>query len=134
MDHTPAERLQWSRNPNTTFTGNVWSSPLSRDSARELTALAVMFEPGARTYWHSHPEGQVLYVTSGAGRVGTAAREIVEISPGDVVFAPPGEMHWHGAAPGSYMSHLSLTTGGATEWDPSPVSDEEYEGRKVGSV
>ncbi|HUP16897.1 MAG TPA: cupin domain-containing protein [Acidimicrobiia bacterium] len=127
MDHTPAERLQWNRNPATTFTGTVWSSPLSRDSDRSLTALAVMFEPGARTYWHSHPEGQVLYVTSGAGRVGTANGDVVEISPGDVVFAPPGEMHWHGASPTSYMMHLSLTTGGATVWDTRPVSDDAYE-------
>lgn len=128
MEHTPAERLEWNPNPAATFTGKVWSSPLSREPDRNLTALAVIFEPGARTYWHSHPEGQVLYITSGAGRVGTAGGEVVEISPGDVVFAPPGEKHWHGAAPSSYMMHLSLTTGGATVWDPRPVSEEEYVG------
>ena len=127
MEHTRTEQQQWNRNPATAFTGNVWSSPLSTEADRSITALAVMFEPGARTYWHSHPEGQVLYVTSEAGRVGTAAGDVIEISPGDVVFASPGEMHWHGASPTSFMVHLSLTTGGATDWDTRPVSDETYE-------
>lgn len=107
---------------------------LSRADDRVLNAISVLFEPGARTHWHSHPEGQVLYVISGTGRVGTEAGGIVRISPGDVVYASPGELHWHGAAPDSPMSHLSLTTGGATVWEPRAVTHEEYAsgGSKVG--
>jgi quercetin dioxygenase-like cupin family protein len=90
--------------------------------------IAVQFAPGARSDWHSHPAGQVLYVVSGAGLVQTSDGSTVEISPGDVVHAPPGEKHWHGARPDSPMMHLSLTTGGATAWE-GKVSDEEYDRR-----
>ncbi len=92
-----------------------------------LNALGVLFDPGARTNWHTHPEGQVLYIASGAGRVGTA-EDLIDVAAGDVVVTPPGEVHWHGAAPGSYLMHLSLTTGGPTEWTGRAVSDEEYGG------
>ncbi len=88
--------------------------------------LGVRFEPGARTDWHSHPEGQVLYVVSGAGRVQEDGRTTVEISVGDVVYTEPGTVHWHGATQQSPMMHLSITTGGETEWLPRKVSDGEY--------
>jgi quercetin dioxygenase-like cupin family protein len=125
MDHTPSERIEWRPAPAEHFTGTVWTGPLSRRPGT-LNALGVHFEPGARSDWHSHPDGQVLYVVSGSGRVGTADGATVEISPGDVVFAPPGERHWHGAGPHSPMTHLSLTTGGETQWSSDKVSDEEY--------
>lgn len=125
MQHTPAERLTWEKAPAENFTGQVWFGPLS--DKPELNALGVLFEPAARTDWHRHPEGQVLFVVSGAGRVGTESGEIVEMGPGDVVHSPAGELHWHGASPQSYMMHLSLTTGGATEWLPRKVTDAEYE-------
>ncbi len=126
MEHTPASTLEWGMQPEANFSGRAWSTSLSRADDRPLTAIAVLFEPGARTYWHSHPEGQVLYVTSGRGRVGTPSGEVVEVSPGDVVHAGPGELHWHGAASDAPMSHLSLTTGGPTDWEPRAVTDEEY--------
>jgi len=126
MRHLPAESITWEEAPEENFTGQVWFGPLSGEP--ELTALGVLFSPGARTDWHSHPEGQVLYVVSGAGRVGTESGELIEIGPGDVVHSPAGELHWHGATPSSYMMHLSLTTGGATEWEPRKVSDSEYSG------
>jgi quercetin dioxygenase-like cupin family protein len=126
MEHMPAERLTWSLNPLPYFSGNVWSSPLSRAEDRTLNALAVLFEPGGRTHWHSHPDGQILYVTSGAGRVGTVDGKAIDIGPGDVVYAPSDQLHWHGAAPNSYTMHLSLTTVGATVWEPRAVADEEY--------
>ncbi len=88
--------------------------------------LGVRFEPGARTDWHSHPEGQVLYVVSGAGRVQEDDGTTVEISVGDVVYTEPGTVHWHGATQQSPMMHLSITTGGETEWLPRKVSDGEY--------
>jgi quercetin dioxygenase-like cupin family protein len=129
VEHTPARWLSWDPAPDDHFTGRAWFGPLSQGEDRPLNALGVLFEPSARTDWHTHPEGQVLYVVAGAGRVQTADGETVEVGPGDVVHAPPGEEHWHGASPGSFMMHLSLTTGGATEWLDRPVTDVEYERR-----
>lgn len=126
MEHTPAGKLEWSPGSPDTFTGRVSTSPMSGGPDRTIAALGVMFEPGARTYWHSHPDGQVLYVASGAGRVGSAEGSVEEMAVGDVIYTPPGERHWHGASPTSYMMHISLTSGGATEWEPQAVSDEEY--------
>lgn len=127
MEHRPATTHHWSPSPAEHFTGAVWFGPLSQvDGA--LNALAVQFTPGARTDWHWHPDGQVLYVVSGSGLVANADGERVEISAGDVVYAPPGEVHWHGARPDSPMMHLSLTTGGATVWEPRKVTDDDYGG------
>jgi quercetin dioxygenase-like cupin family protein len=126
MEHTSVGALKWERGSAETFTGNVWSSPLSRAPERTVAAIGVMFEPGARSFWHRHPDGQVLYVASGSGRVGNSDGKFVEIAAGDVVYTPAGESHWHGAAPNSYLMHISITTGGATVWEPRAVSDEEY--------
>lgn len=126
MKHTPAEQLEWAEAPGENFTGRAWFGSLSQSEDRPLNALGVLFEPEARTDWHTHPEGQVLYVVSGAGRVQTADGETVDVGPGDVVHTPPGEEHWHGATPHSYMMHLSLTTGGATQWTGNKVSDDDY--------
>ena len=126
MEHTRADSLEWIPAPQENFTGPVWFASLSQAGDRPLNALGVRFDPGSRTDWHSHPEGQVLYVVSGAGRVGTSEGETVEIATGDVVHAPAGELHWHGAAPDSPMMHLSLTTGGATEWTDDKVSPDQY--------
>lgn len=127
MEHTPAAQIAWEPAPREHFTGRVWFGPLDaprRDG--DLNALGVMFEPGARTDWHSHPDGQVLYITSGAGYVQRSDGLTVEVSAGDVVHAPAGEVHWHGASPTSPMVHLSLTTGGATVWHDDKVSDDQY--------
>lgn len=127
MEHQAANTHAWNPSPEAHFTGSVWNSRI-RDVPGEVKLLAVQFAPGARTDWHTHPEGQVLYVVSGSGLVQTGDGETVRISPGDVVHAPPGERHWHGAAPDSPMMHLSVTTGGDTVWEDR-VSDEEYTGR-----
>jgi quercetin dioxygenase-like cupin family protein len=127
MEHTPAEQIAWEPAPGEHFTGRVWFGPLDaprRDG--DLNALGVAFEPGARTDWHHHPDGQVLYITSGAGFVQRRDGLTVQVSAGDVVYAPAGEVHWHGAIPISPMVHLSLTTGGATTWMPDKVTDDEY--------
>ena len=71
-------------------------------------ANAVTFEPGARTAWHTHPLGQTLIVTAGAGRVQREGGPIEEIRPGDVVCFAPGEKHWHGAAPTTAMTHIAI--------------------------
>ncbi len=126
MEHTPAEDIHWVEAGDEHFTGRVRFGPLSAAPDRSLNALGVLFEPGARTDWHTHPEGQVLYVVSGAGKVQTEDGETVRVSAGDVVYAPPAERHWHGATEDSYLMHLSLTTGGATEWLSEKVSEEDY--------
>ena len=126
MDHTPAEDIRWEDAGDEHFTGRVWFGPLSKAPDPGLNALGVLFEPGARTDWHTHPNGQVLYIASGAGRVQKDDGETIEVSAGDVVHSPAGETHWHGAGEHSYLMHLSLTTGGPTQWLPKKVSEEEY--------
>ena len=127
MEHIAAEKLTWSRAPEEHFTGEVWFGPMVEPSAPEaLSVLGVLFTPQARTDWHSHPGGQTLYVVSGAGYVATEHGDTTLIGPGDVVLAPAGELHWHGATRHSHLVHLSLTTGGETEWSSQEVSDDEY--------
>jgi quercetin dioxygenase-like cupin family protein len=112
------------------FTGTVRIDPLfeAHEPAR-AGILSVTFEPGARTAWHSHPLGQTLIVTSGCGRVQNWDGPIKEIRPGDVAWCPPGEKHWHGAAPTTAMTHISLVEqldGKAADW-MEHVSDEQYQ-------
>ena len=97
------------------FTGNVRIDPLFQvpDPPR-VSGAAVTFEPGARTAWHTHPLGQTLVVIAGCGRVQRWEGPIEEIRPGDVVWIPPGEKHWHGAAPTTAMTHRKTS--------PHPVS------------
>ena len=111
------------------FTGSVQIDPLFQpnDSTR-ASGASVTFEPGARTAWHTHPRGQTLIVTSGRGRVQSWGAPIEEIHPGDVVWCPPGEKHWHGAAPTSAMTHISIVEqadGKSADW-MEKVSDEQY--------
>jgi quercetin dioxygenase-like cupin family protein len=91
-----------------------------------LNVAAVRFSPGARSAWHSHDGGHTLYVTEGRGRVQLRGQDMAELNPGDVVYAPDGEEHWHGAAPDRFMTHLSITEG-APHWGPH-VTDAEYGG------
>lgn len=127
MEHIPAEDIPWRPAPEEHFTGRAWFGPLSSVEGG-VQALAVQFDPGARTDWHTHPNGQVLYVVHGAGLVQRDDGTTVEMSPGDVVYSPPGERHWHGASSSSPMMHLSLTSEPA-EWEPDKVTDEQYQRR-----
>jgi quercetin dioxygenase-like cupin family protein len=127
MEHKSTETRAWSASGPEHFSGTVWNCRLS-EAETEMTMIAVQFAPGSRSDWHSHPAGQLLYVVSGAGLVQTDDGSTREISPGDVVVAPAGERHWHGARPDSPMMHLSVTGGGTTEWGDK-VSDEEYRRR-----
>ncbi|MDR7316386.1 cupin domain-containing protein [Brevibacillus nitrificans] len=111
------------------FTGTVRIDPLfgATDPAR-ASGATVTFEPGARTAWHTHPFGQTLIITAGSGRVQRWGGPIEEIRPGDVVWFPPGEKHWHGASPNTAMSHIAIQEqldGKAVEW-MEKVSDEQY--------
>src|SRR5258706_5959155 len=112
------------------FTGNVRIDPLSQAPAPARVSVAsVTFEPGARTAWHSHPLGQTLIVTAGSGRVQNWGGPIHEIKPGDVAWCPPAEKHWHGAAPTTAMTHISIVEqadGKSADW-MEKVSDEQYQ-------
>ena len=111
------------------FTGTVRIDPLFQAHAPARAAGAsVTFEPGARTAWHTHPLGQVLIVTAGCGRAQRWGGPVEEIRPGDVVWFPPGEKHWHGAAPATAMTHIAIQEaldGKVVEW-LEKVSDEQY--------
>jgi quercetin dioxygenase-like cupin family protein len=113
------------------FTGTVRIDPLvqAAEPAR-VAANNVTFEPGARTAWHTHPLGQTLIVTAGAGRTQRWGGPVEEIRPGDVVWIPPGEKHWHGATPTTAMTHIAIQEqlgGSAVEW-LEQVTDEQYRG------
>ncbi len=111
------------------FTGAVRIDPLFGAGAPgRASGAGVTFEPGARTAWHTHPRGQALIVTAGCGRAQREGGPVEEIRPGDVVWFPPGERHWHGAAATTGMAHIALQEaldGQVVEW-MEPVSDEQY--------
>lgn len=107
-----------------TFTGTVWADRVLSDPKGAVGIGSVFFEPKARTYWHRHTGGQVLVVTHGQGRVRSRDGSGGVIAAGDVAHIGPGEEHWHGAEPGSYMLHLAISLG-KTEW-LKEVTDEEY--------
>jgi quercetin dioxygenase-like cupin family protein len=114
------------------FTGTVRIDPLFQASepARAFGA-SVTFEPGARTAWHTHPLGQTLIVISGFGLAQRWGGTVEEIRPGDVIWFPPGEKHWHGASPTTAMTHYAIQEqldGKAVEW-LEHVSDEAYQAR-----
>ncbi|AEQ52319.1 (R)-mandelonitrile lyase [Pelagibacterium halotolerans] len=117
------------KGPEDWFTGSVRIDPLfNRFDPARVQGAAVTFEPGARTAWHTHPLGQTLIVTSGAGRVQRWDGPIEAIGPGDVVWFAPGEKHWHGAAPETAMTHIAVQEvqdGRAVEW-LEKVSDDQY--------
>jgi len=111
------------------FTGTVRIDPLfeAKDPARAVGA-SVTFEPGARTAWHTHPLGQTLIVTSGCGLIQRWGSAIEEIRPGDVVWIPPGEKHWHGATATTAMTHIAIhekLNGKTVDW-MEKVTDEQY--------
>jgi len=112
------------------FTGAVYVDAIATPSgSSRLNASNVHFTPSARTAWHTHPNGQTIYVTEGVGRAARRGAPVEEIRPGDRVFFEPGEDHWHGAAPERFMAHLSLVEvdddGASGTWGEH-VSDEEY--------
>lgn len=111
------------------FTGTVWQDPIvTAPEPARVRALRVAFEPGARTAWHTHPLGQTLHVLSGVGLVGLRGEAPQLIRPGDTVWIPPGEEHWHGAGPETSMTHLAIQEeldGSMANW-LEHVSDADY--------
>jgi quercetin dioxygenase-like cupin family protein len=118
--------------PAETFTGDAWFDVLAPGSEPSRVRVNVIrFAPGARNAWHAHAHGQTLHVTEGSGYVQSRGGARVEIRQGDTVYTPPGEWHWHGAAPGQFMTHLAIWQGVVdgegpeTQWGEQ-VADEEY--------
>jgi len=97
------------------FSGPVTRQDLGRIPSPDAAALIVTFRDGARTGWHRHDAGQVMFVLEGSGRACARDKEPVAIAPGDMVYAAPGEEHWHGAAPGSSLTHFALSFG-ESDW------------------
>ncbi|MEV8176368.1 cupin domain-containing protein [Microbacterium sp. NPDC079176] len=121
-------------NPPEQFSGNVWLEMIvvPHESVQRTTVARVRFEPGARTAWHSHARGQYLHVVSGIARFGDRAGNIIEVHPGQTLYTPPGEQHWHASAPGVFMEHLAVLEAddGAdiASWWGEHITDAEYEG------
>jgi quercetin dioxygenase-like cupin family protein len=118
------------KGPAEYFTGTVRIDDLIDVPApARVRGASVTFEPGARTAWHTHPLGQTLIVTAGCGRAQRWGGRVEEIRPGDVVWFPPGEKHWHGATPTTAMTHIAVQEhldGKAVEW-LEQVSEEQYQ-------
>lgn len=105
------------------FTGTVWADPVL-PTTDGTTINNIFFTPCSRTHWHSHEHGQVLHVTAGSGLVCTRGETPRQLRAGDTVWVPPGEVHWHGGGPESYLLHLAVSLG-TTGW-LEPVGDDEY--------
>ena len=129
MDHHKAGSRATRRAPADAFIGTVLQDPIiDAPSPARVRSAIVTFLPGARTNWHTHPLGQTLHVLSGVGRFQSWGERVVEIRPGDTIWIPPGEKHWHGSAPGTMMVHVAMheaQDGKHVEW-LEPVSDDDY--------
>jgi quercetin dioxygenase-like cupin family protein len=127
--------IETATGPNDWFTGAVYIDIAAAPSEHaRISASSVHFTPGARTAWHTHPNGQTIYVTEGVGRCQRRGGPVEVIRPGDRVFFEPGEDHWHGAAPDRFMVHMAMLEvdeeGNAATWGEH-VTDEEYESAPV---
>jgi quercetin dioxygenase-like cupin family protein len=122
--------LETRRGPSEWFTGAVYIDTLAEPSGgSRLSASSVHFTPGSRTAWHTHPNGQTIWVTVGIGLCQRRGGSVETIRPGDRVFFEPGEEHWHGAAPNRVMTHIAMLdvddAGNPATWGDH-VTDEEY--------
>jgi quercetin dioxygenase-like cupin family protein len=115
-----------------TFSGDVWVDAIAwpHDDRQRMVASRVRFAPGAHTAWHSHEQGQTLHITEGVALLGLRDGTVIEARPGDTIYTPPGEEHWHGATPEDFMEHLALLENGddpaaTTNW-LEHLTDAEY--------
>jgi quercetin dioxygenase-like cupin family protein len=131
MNITRSGSAPSAKGPADYFTGSVRiDAPFKGETPARVGGATVTFEPGARTAWHTHPLGQTLLVLSGFGRVQREGGPIEEIRPGDIVWFPPGEKHWHGASPNTAMSHVAIAEaldGKVVDW-LEHVTDTQYKG------
>jgi quercetin dioxygenase-like cupin family protein len=122
--------IETARGPEDWFTGDVYIDAVAAPSeGSRVSASSVHFTPGARTAWHTHPNGQTIFVIEGVGLAQRRGGPIEVIKPGDRVFFEPGEEHWHGATANRFMIHIAIVQvddeGNAATWG-THVTDEEY--------
>ena len=133
---SPRQSSETRPGPSEWFTGAVYIDTVAVPvGTSRLSASSVHFTPGARTAWHTHPNGQTIYVLEGVGRCQSRGGPVEVIRPGDRVFFEPGEEHWHGAAPTRFMTHLALLQvddeGTTATWGDQ-VTDDEYGAETAG--
>ncbi len=124
------------KNPPAQFAGDVWVDMIAvpHEANQRMTVAMVRFAPGARTAGHSHARGQFVHVTAGVARFGHRDGSIIDVPAGQTLYTPPGEDHWHAAAPGCFMEHLAMLEAGddpatTTVWKEH-ITDDEYHGRR----
>ena len=120
------------------FVGDAWIDTIVRGEEPSRVRVAIVrFAPGARNAWHAHAVGQTVHVTEGVGRIQARGGDVIEMRAGDTVHTPPGEWHWHGAAPDRFMTHLAIfeasADGAESEWGDQ-VSDAEYRAEPAGGA
>ncbi len=124
MEHARGRQLDGSSaSTSDTFTGTVFRDPVLNTEGVAINTI--IFEPGAHTFWHSHSNGQILFIDHGRGVVATRGGEVRSLGAADVLYAPPGEQHWHGALPHAYLGQTTVSMG-TTEWLEA-VSAADYE-------
>jgi quercetin dioxygenase-like cupin family protein len=123
------------KNPPEYFAGDAWAEMIvnPHDADQRTNVAKVRFAPGARTAWHSHARGQYLYVTAGVALFGRREGKVIEVHPGQTLYTPPGEEHWHGATLDCFMEHIAVWESGddpatSAVWGPH-ITDEEYHNR-----
>lgn len=123
-----------SKAPSDRFVGDVWVDTIAapHETDQRMTVAIVRFAPGARTAWHSHARGQYLHVTSGAGRFGTRDGKVLDLGPGQTLYTPPGEQHFHAAAEDGFLEHIAMSEGAddpseSTTW-LEHITDDDYRG------
>lgn len=126
-----AGELPTEHGPSAWFTGTAWRDTVAEaEPPSRLRVHIVTFTPGSRTFWHTHPVGQAVHVTSGSGLVGREDGTVRRVSAGDSVWFAPGERHWHGAAADSVLVHIAIQEadddGKMADW-AEPVSEHDYE-------
>lgn len=128
-------RTPSTKGPAERFTGDVWLDVIIKgEEPSRVRVNTVRFAPGARTAWHKHAVGQTLHVTDGVGLIQSQGGEVTDIRSGDVVYTPPGEWHWHGAAGDHFMIHTAIWESPEPDTEPESqwgnhVTDGEYEAR-----
>ncbi len=123
MQHQP--KAPTTKGPAERFTGDVYVDMVVSHPDAGFSVGSVHFTPGAHTAWHSHAAGQMLHCTEGAGLVVTA-EEVILLHPGMTVWTPPGERHWHGALPDSFLTHLAMSGAAALSEGQEAVTWQEH--------
>jgi quercetin dioxygenase-like cupin family protein len=120
------------KNPPEQFTGDVWVDAIAspQEPDQRMSVAQVRFAPGAHTAWHSHERGQTLHITAGVALIGARDGTIIRATPGQTIYTPPGQEHWHGATPEDFMEHLAMLENGenpatTTSW-LEHVTDQDY--------